>query len=307
MKLTPDLKTIDLLRNIPDLIPVRWDNFEDWTIKIVDRSQHICKNYLSSNRRGFYKIVFLNDVNGTFTLGIKTYHINEPTLLFVHPNEIISWKNGDTSRTKGHFCIFNEKFITENHSFRMFSNKYGFFKDSSKSVIRLPADAADTINELFLKMHEEQSKNCSCKNDALQAYIQLIMVTGKKVSAYPDPSDITGDYNHIYDFFKLLEKETAGIDFTQPVRIKTAQEFAGQLGIHPNHLNVLLKKYTGQNLSIHIKNRLLEESKVLLLRTDWTLQQIAHAVGFAEQSNFSQFFKKNVGVTAAVFRKDYSA
>jgi AraC family transcriptional regulator, transcriptional activator of pobA len=100
-----------------------------------------------------------------------------------------------------------------------------------------------------------------------------------------------------------LEKETSSINYTDPIRIKTAKEFADELAIHPNHLNLLLKKHTGQNVSTHIKSRLLEESKILLLQTNWTIQCIGYAIGFAEQPNFSQFFKKNIGITPGEFRR----
>ena len=104
-------------------------------------------------------------------------------------------------------------------------------------------------------------------------------------------------------FFNLLEKETSGINYSTPIRIKTAKEFADNLHMHPNYLNALLKKHTGQNASTHIRNRILDEAKALLLQTDWSLNDISYSIGFSEQPSFNLFFKKNTGVTPAVFRK----
>jgi AraC-like DNA-binding protein len=97
-----------------------------------------------------------------------------------------------------------------------------------------------------------------------------------------------------------------GISFTSPIRIRTAKEFANSLNIHPNYLNVLLKKQTGKNVSSHIRSRLLEEAKILLLHTNWNLQDIASSMGFSEQSNFHLFFKKNTGFTPAAFRRSFN-
>ncbi len=303
---TLDLKAIDLLREIPDLIPVRRDNFEDWTIEVVNREHQVCRNYLSANRRGFYKIVFLNEGTGVFTLGVNTYYIEEPAILFINPNEIISWKNlAGNLKSTGHFCLFKKRFVEEHPALKSVMKKYGLFTDSGKSVVSLPVDTVEIINKLFLQMHKEQADSSPLANDALQAYMQLVMVTSNKVALYPKPDVISDDYKHIYAFFQLLEKETSAINYTMPIRIKTAKEFADHLAVHPNHLNALLKKHTGQNLSTHIKNRLLEESKVLLLQTNWTLQNIGYAIGFAEQPNFSQFFKKLSGITPVEFRKSY--
>ena len=303
---TIDTKAIDQLREFPDLLPVRRDNFEDWPIRVVNREHQVCRNYLSANRRGFYKIVFLNEGAGEFTLGMHTYHIKEPSILFIHPNEIISWINlAREARSTGHFCIFKQQYLDEHPALISIIKKYAVFTDSAKSVIQLPGDAVESINQLFLKMHDEQAAPSPLVNDALQAYIQLIIVGSSKVALKVKPDVVNDEYRHICSFFQLLEKETSGINYSVPLRIKTAKEFADQLAVHPNHLNALLKKHTGQNLSLHIKTKLLEESKVLLLQTNWTLQNIGYAIGFAEQPNFSQFFKKYSGLTPVQFRKSY--
>jgi AraC-like DNA-binding protein len=170
-------------------------------------------------------------------------------------------------------------------------------------VIRLKENEVPLISGYFEKMKEEENADGDYKEDAMQAYIQLLMVESMKLGRYPQPDAVTEDFSHIHHFFDLLEKETSNINYTTPIRIKTAKEFALDLSIHPNYLNALLKKHTGQNASTHIRNRLLEEAKVLLLQTDWSLLDISYSMGFSDQPNFSLFFKKNTGTTPAEFRK----
>lgn len=301
---TLDKQTIEKLRDIPDLIPVLRDYFENWTIKLFDREKHACKNYLSPNRRDFYKILFITEGTGVFTIGVHTFSIEEPTILFIHPSEIISWKRLQ-SESAGHYCLFKKRFIEDHPIMKAVIEKYCLFTDLRKSVVRLPSDAVETINQLFRQMHKEVITGGLLAGDALQAYMQLIMIASTKVGDYAKPDAITDEFRHIHEFFRLLEKETANISYSNPIRIRSAKEFAARLAVHPNHLNALLKKHTGQNLSTHIKRRLLEESKVLLLQTDWTLQDIGYSIGYAEQPNFSQFFKKNIGMTPAEFRHGY--
>ena len=143
------------------------------------------------------------------------------------------------------------------------------------------------------------------EEDMLQIYLQLLMVTSSKHATFLQPDIVSDEFRHIHEFFQLLENEVSGITYTSPIQAKTAQEFADKLYIHPNHLNALLKKHTGKNVSTHIKNKLLEESKILLVQTDWSIQQIGFSIGFADQPNFSYFFKKNAGITPAEFRKNY--
>lgn len=284
------------------MIPVFREFYEDWTIKVFNREQHECRNYLSPNRREFYKILLITKGSGVFTMGLNTYHVNEPTILFIHPNDIISWKNL-TEESGGYYVLFKKSFVTAYPHLKSVIDKFGLFSDKSKSVIRLQENEVAPIVNYFVRMKEEEDDNGDYSGDAMQAYLQLMMVESMKVARFPKPDNVTEDFSHIHHFFDLLEKETSRINYTTPIRIKTAKEFAFQLSVHPNYLNALLKKHTGQNASTHIRNRILEEAKVLLLQTDWSLNDISYSIGFSDHPNFTLFFKKNTGTTPAEFRK----
>lgn len=301
---TLDHKTIELLRDIPDLMPVSRTYYEDWSIRVFNREQNNCKNYLSPNRREFYKILFITEGTGIFTLGKHTYYIDEPTILFIHPAEIISWRNL-SEQSGGHYTLFKRSFIDAHSSLKAVIEKYHLFSDVRKSIIKVDHHYIAPLKAFFMQMHAEELIGGVLAEDAMQAYLQLIMVQSARIAAYPAPDLVSDEYKHVHKFFQLLEKETAGINYSNPIRIRTAKEFAESLSMHPNHLNVLLKKHTGQNVSTHIKNRLLEESKALLIQTNWTLQDIGYSIGFSDQPNFSLFFKKNTGITPADFRKSY--
>jgi AraC family transcriptional activator of pobA len=302
LKTTLDSKVIDTLRDLPDMIPVFREYFEDWTIRVFNREQHECRNYLSPNRREFYKALLITKGTGVFTMGLNTYYIEEPTLLFIHPNDIISWKNL-SDESGGYYVLFKKAFVNHHQQLKAVIDKYGLFTEKSKSVIRLTESEVPRISQYFERMQEEELAAGEYKEDSMQAFMQLMMVESMKIARHPKPDEVTEDYSHIHHFFDLLEKETSGINYSTPIRIKTAKEFADNLHMHPNYLNALLKKHTGQNASTHIRNRILDEAKALLLQTDWSLNDISYSIGFAEQPSFNLFFKKNTGITPAVFRK----
>jgi AraC family transcriptional regulator, transcriptional activator of pobA len=303
--LTLDSKKIDLLRDVPDMIPVLRESFEPWTIRVFNRKQYECRNYLSPNRRDFYKILLISSGTGVFTLGLNTYNVAQPTILFLHPNDIISWKN-TSSDPGGYYVLFRKSFISNNPLLKATIDKLQLFSDKKKSVVQLEGHSLETAMSLFGRMQEENAGD-GLREAALQAYIQLLMVEALRAAQFPVPENTTDDFHHIHQFFDMLEQETAQVNVNNPIRIKTAKEFAADLAIHPNYLNALLKKHTGQNVSTHIKGRLLEETKVLLLQTDWSLQDISYTMGFSDQPNFNLFFKKNTGQTPSEFRKSYQA
>jgi AraC family transcriptional regulator, transcriptional activator of pobA len=304
---TLDSKVIGTLRNLPDLIPVYREYYEDWTIRVFDRKENDCKNYLSPNRRDFYKVLITTEGIGVFTMGLNTYYIDEPTILFIHPNDIISWKNLTEGQGAGYYVLFKKSYIDEHQQLKATIDKHSLFTDKSKSVIRLNDSDVPSLTRHFAHMREEELSGNPLRDEAMQAHLQLLIIDSIRVAHFLKPDNVSEEYKHVHEFFNLLEKETSSINIGSPIRIRTAKEFAASLSVHPNHLNALLKKHTGQNVSTHIKSKLLEQTKVLLLQTDWSLQDIAYSIGFTEQPNFNLFFKKNTGITPAEFRKGRQA
>lgn len=306
MEKTLETKEIDMLRDIPDLVPVVRDSFERLPIRVFDRETYACRNYLSPNRRGFYKILMITKGAGLFTIGTNTYYIDEPTLLFIHPSDIISWQNLALDESGGYFCLFKKELVERHPVLKTTISRYDLFMDKSKSVMKLSPDHVTTLTRHFQHMQQEELSGEKFNEDAMQAYLQLLMIESARIMDYPKPDHISEEHRHVHEFFRLLEEETSHINYSQPITIRTAKEFAANLSLHPNYLNDLLKKHTGQNVSTHIRNRLLEEAKTLLIQTEWSIQDIGYSLGFAEQSNFNLFFKKNAGITPAAFRKSFN-
>lgn len=272
-------KTIGLLRDFPELITVTEECRED-----------------------FYKIVMITRGLGILAVGTNTYYIDTPMIVFIHPSDIIAWKQLSDGH-EGYTCLFRKDLLDRHTVLKTTIEKYLLFKGDANNIIRLsPADIR-VLNGIFFNMEQEERLGYRLNEDAIQTYLQLLMIQSARISDCKAADHVADEYKPVQEFFHLLEKETANVNYTNPIARKTAKEFAASLHMHPNYLNTLLKKHTGQNVSTHIRNRLLEEAKVLLLQTDWTLQEIGYSIGFAEQPNFSLFFKKNTGITPAEFRR----
>jgi AraC family transcriptional regulator, transcriptional activator of pobA len=300
MKTTLDLKEIDLLRSFPDLTPIYREAHDSKQIKIFNREIEDCRNYLSANRRDFYKILMITGGDGIFTLSLNKYLIDKPTMIFIHPNDIISWQK-TSGESAGYYLLFKKDFINHHPMLKSTIERLALFNDKSKSVICVEENDLPGFIRLWESMYNEQENQLG--DEAIQAYIQLLMIDSARMSKFVMPESTGEDYDHIHRFFGLLEEEVSNINYEKPIKLRTAQEFADSLKLHPNYLNRILKKRTGQNVSKHIKGRLLDECKALLLQTSWTLEQISYAVGFSDQPNFNFFFKKNTGFTPNAFRK----
>ncbi len=79
-------------------------------------------------------------------------------------------------------------------------------------------------------------------------------------------------------------------------------ELAGLLFMSLSHFERLFRASVGCSPYRYVLNRKIERARGLLLNTSLSLQQIAEACGFANQSHFTRHFTRQVGVSPARFR-----
>ena len=83
---------------------------------------------------------------------------------------------------------------------------------------------------------------------------------------------------------------------------RQVKDYAIQLGITPNYLNVLAQKHLGESALSMINNRIILEIKRQLINSNDDISVIAYKLKFNELSYFSRFFKRETGLTPNEFR-----
>lgn len=101
---------------------------------------------------------------------------------------------------------------------------------------------------------------------------------------------------------ELLERQFPVDEQHTAVTLRTASDFARQLNVHVNHLNRAVKEITEKTTSQLIAERIVQEAKILLKHSAWTVSEIAYALGFTEVTHFNNFFKKHVSLSPLKFR-----
>ncbi len=75
-------------------------------------------------------------------------------------------------------------------------------------------------------------------------------------------------------------------------------------GLNENNLRVGFKKMFGVSVRQYQLQLKIEHAKKLLLTTDEKISSIAYTLGYEHADNFSLEFRRRVGVSAKVFRKN---
>lgn len=83
----------------------------------------------------------------------------------------------------------------------------------------------------------------------------------------------------------------------------TLGDAAAAAFLSPNYLANLLKKETGKTFTELLTERRMERAQELLAHSSQRVMQIAHAVGFADESYFTRRFRQSVGLSPRAWRE----
>jgi AraC family transcriptional activator of pobA len=75
------------------------------------------------------------------------------------------------------------------------------------------------------------------------------------------------------------------------------------MSVSANYLSQSVKLASSKNALTFIAERLTIEARSLIQYTDFKIAEIAYQLNFSDPTNFGKFFKKNVGISPAGFRK----
>jgi YesN/AraC family two-component response regulator len=81
------------------------------------------------------------------------------------------------------------------------------------------------------------------------------------------------------------------------------QEIADTSGLSAPYFSTIFKEEMGENLSNYLNRLRVEKATTMLAETDLTLNEIASACGFEDQSWFSKIFKSFTGLSPGKYRE----
>lgn len=258
------------------------------------------KPVMPYNRRAYYKISLIRGRNRA-EYADKVIDIENNALLFATPKVPYHYLPQDTNQS-GSFCIFTDEFMVQTKS-GVLLDELPIFRPGGYPVFQLTDEDAQELGHIFRKMQKEMASDYVYKYDLLRNYVLELIHYGQKLqpatSLHPTHS-ASARVSSL--FIELLERQFPIESPQQKLNLRTAKDYAEGLAIHVNHLNKVLKENTGKTTTDVIKSRIVQEAKILLKQTEWTISEIAYCLGFEEVAHFSNFFKKQTSFSPGAFR-----
>lgn len=264
---------------------------------IIESDSNATRTY---SRKDFYKICITTG-KSAIHYADKSYEMDGTILFFGNPHIPYSWETL-SSRYVGYTCLFSEDFLKPSDRLESLQQS-PFFKLGGTPILEINAEQRKFLNTIFQKMIADQQSDYAYKDEMMRNYIQLIIHEALKLQPSVHFDQHKNAATRLTSvFLELLERQFPVESPEMPLKLKTAQDYAQQLHVHVNYLNRAVKEVTGKPTSTHISERIISEAKALLLHTDWSIADIAYALGFDYPTYFNNYFKRMTGTNPKSLR-----
>lgn len=253
------------------------------------------KNLHLPHKHNFYHVVFFTEGAGSHAIDFTNFPVKPYQIYFMVPGQVHSWSF--ERHVDGYVINFSVPFFQSLLLRPDYLEDFTFFSGiAADAVIDIPPLLQADIVRLFEAIIHESETNAKLAPDMMRLMMLQIFISVARLNADKAPQSHSG-YNHtlLKNFQKLIDKNFA--------ELKLPKEYAELLYITPNHLNAICKVMLGMPAGEVIRNRIILEAKRLLINFDISVTEIAYRLGFADNSYFTKFFKKQADITPEDFRK----
>ena len=237
------------------------------------------------HRHNFYMVVLILRGSGEHIIDFEKFAIQPGRLFFVVPGQIHVLK---TSQSAKYFTVqFTPGFIAAHSDQSIPFEGYNFL-DISK-------EETDELSHLFRHLlKEEEAKHSN--NTLLNLYL-AILLEKIRMAIGPQPTAPRKINPIMARFMKLVEEY-----YSKGLLVR---DYAEELNVSANYLNILSKRETGISASSHINDRVMLEAKRLIVYSDSSISQIAYELNFCDTSYFIKRFRQETGLTPGDFKTGY--
>jgi AraC-like DNA-binding protein len=257
------------------------------------------KNHLSNHsfveephRHSSYVLVFFTNGSGTHEIDFTSFRIQAGSMFFLQPGQMHHWS---LSEDIDGFIIFYSQEMYNLYFGQKRIDEYPFYSSvNNKPEMVFDENESKAILPYFNSIVSEIRGNKMLKQDKIMNLLDIIHI---EIARKYNATNLYEAHSYnvkIKDFEMLLERYFK----TQ----KTASFYASQLHITLKHLNRICNEILKKTTTEVIIDRIVLETKRMLMDKKLTINEIATALGYDDYSYFTRLFKKHVGITPTAFR-----
>lgn len=247
------------------------------------------------HRHDYYTILLVEKASGNHVIDYRSYAFDNFQVHFVGPGQV--HQVALTAEPAGWVITFSRGFLIENNIPESFITNINLFKQFGENPpLQTDEITCEKLAQLMQQMEECLPMEFHYRNRALGALLQLFLIYSSN-SCTLDSTQLDEENTKVCllrNFKNLVEE-----NYQQWHKVGT---YAEAIPISSKHLSTTIKNLTGKTAKEFIQDRLVLEGKRLLIHTELSVKEVAYRLGFEEPLHFSNFFKKQVGVSPSGFK-----
>ncbi len=246
----------------------------------------------------FWEVCFAESGIAECIIDGKTFTIAENQLMFIPPNmRHLYHKKSDKAKF---YCI-------------CFECLSPYIKPLSLRIFNTNEDQRDLIKKFIREGNASFTKNSAeqlvrkarpeigCMQMLILLLESLIILTLRAAVDKPDSPIIL--FQGV-DFYSSLTQQIKRYCIENVKQRLTLENISNEMGISVSYICKVFKSQTGDSVLNYFNSLKIEEAKKLLLNTSYNANQIAEILSFSDAKYFNTSFKKYVGVSPIVYRKN---
>lgn len=246
----------------------------------------------------FYLCVLFTEGFGKHEIDFNSYSVNPGKVFFLKPGQTHSWQF-DT-KPEGFIFFHSQEFYELKFLDHTLNSFPFYYSNQNPPVLELSEIKMNALKLKFEEVYTEYQQQNILKelkiiNLINSIYIDLARAYTAEINL---EKLVSSSYSLILEHLENLINEY----FYQE---KLPKFYSNQLNITTKHLNRVVKTTLNKTTSQLISERIILESKRLIIHSENNLAAIANILQFSDYAYFSRFFKSKTGFTPIAFRKKY--
>ncbi|NJB83788.1 helix-turn-helix domain-containing protein [Wenyingzhuangia aestuarii] len=248
----------------------------------------------------FYCIMF-NKAPNNLRYGVQEYNLQSGSLAFVAPNQVIEGTENSNSK-KGWILCFSPKFLKETNLLNTL-DRFNLFSYELNTALELNPELEKIIHSCAERIANETTINDEFSKGIICSELELILrYASRTLQKQLQLKAITKTNDIIVSIEKILENYFSE-ELQLTYGIPKINYLSDCLNFSDKYLSNLIYKITGIKTTDYINQFVINKSKIKILSTTKTIQEIAYEMGFTQPHYFIKLFKKYNNVTPKAYRE----
>lgn len=244
------------------------------------------------HRHAHYELMWLERGASIFFSDFVDFPLSAGSMIFIRPGQLHTWR-GDMSGLDLLVISFKPELLspTEIHSLP-------YFAPTATPFLATDESNRPLLSNPFTTLHQHYESFGESNRELLASYVRVLLTEAKRLYPADSPSAETSSAMQLSKAFHLAVEQRYLTD-------RTTQPYANRLGVTANHLTRVIRQTSGMTPGEILRDRLTLEAKRLLAHTNLTVGETAQKLGFLSAAQFSNWFKREAGVSPDQFRRDF--